>query len=178
MNHIIQKNPGRFWGFAYLWPRTEKLMERRLRGAGIDCYLPLLPKARVHHSTKIITEIPMIPGYIFLCVDDRERYELKRQEPKFVQIELLREEHQENRFIQELNALRQCEQLAREAPILVNPDIMAGDKVLVTAGALKGLVTDVVRREDGQNLIVINITILNRHVEYSVPSETLSKITA
>lgn len=137
----------------------------------------MIPKARMHHSTKIITEIPMIPGYIFLCIDDVERQNLKRQEAKFVQIELLREEYYENILIQELNSLRQCELLARQEPIRINPDIITGDKVLVTSGALAGLVTDVVKRDDKHDMIIVNITILNKHIEYPIAAETLKKIT-
>ena len=136
-----------------------------------------MPRARIHHGARIVTDIPMLPGYIFLCVDDAERSELKRQEERFVQIELQRDAYWENVLIRELNALRQCEALSREVPILVNPDIKTGDKVLITSGSLKGLETDVVRRDDGNNVIIVNITILNQHIEYPVSPEILKRIT-
>ncbi len=175
---FIGKIPGCFWGYGYLRPRSEKVVAARLAAMEVVHYLPLMPKARLHHGTKVVSMVPMVTGYIFLCTDDDARTSLKRMEEKFVQIELLREEYNETILIRELNALRQCELLAQEAPILVNPGVQKGDKVLITSGSLQGLETEVVRRDDGRDdVIIVNITILNRHVEYPVSAEILKKIT-
>lgn len=176
---FIEKTPGRFWGYGYLRPRSEKVVAAKLAAKGVTYYLPLMPKARLHHGSKVISQVPMIAGYVFLCLDDDERTELKRVEEKFVQIELLREEYHEGVLIRELNALRQCELLAQEAPILVNPGIQKGDRVLIASGPLKGLETDVLRREDGSDdVVIVNLTLLNMRVEYPVSAEILKKITA
>ena len=174
---FIVKHSDRFWGFAYLRPRTEKKVAEMLAGMGVPVYLPLVNKARLHHGTKIITPIPMIPGYIFLSAGDLERTELKKNEKGFVQIELLREKSEEEELIRELNALRQFEILAQTEEVLINPGIQRGDKVMITEGALKGLETEVIRREDQKNAIVINITILKKTVEYLVSADMLKKLT-
>jgi len=141
-------------------------------------YLPLKLRARLHHGVRVVSMVPMIAGYVFLCLDDEERSELKRVEEKFVQIELLRDPYDEKILITELNALHQCELLAREAPVLVNPGIQRGDKVLITSGPLKGLETDVLRRKDGSDdVIIVNLTLLNTRVEYPVSAEILKLIT-
>ena len=177
MSFII-KQPDRFWGFAYVRPRTEKKVAESLAGRGVPHYLPLVNTARLHHGTKIVTPVPMIPGYIFLAAGDLERTELKRSEKNFVQIELLRDDPIEDTLIRELNALHQFEILARSEEILVNPGIQRGDKVLVTQGPLKGLETEVIRRDDNRNSIIINVTILERTVEYPVTADELIKITS
>ncbi len=174
----IVKQDGRFWGFAYVRPSSEKKVQASLRSMGISEYLPTLPKARMAHSTKIVTQIPMIPGYIFLCADDPERTMIKRSEERIVQLELLRDRYQEEVLIRELNALRQMEQQAQESPVLVNPGIVSGTEVLITAGPLKGLKTTVITRDDTNNSIIVNITILNRHIEYPVSMAYLKEITA
>ncbi len=174
---MIEKAPGRYWGFAYVRVHAEKKVQATLISMGIPQYLPTLPKARIHHSTKIVSDIPMIPGYIFLCASDNERTELRRREKRLVTVELLRNECQENAFVAELNALRQCEILAREEPVLVNPDIVPGDEVLITSGHLQGLKTTVRARDNEQDVIIVNLTILNKHVEYPVSAQTLQKIT-
>ena len=178
MTDIIEKKPGRYWGFAYLRPRTEKAVAEILAGRDVPVYLPLVNKARLHHGTKIVTPLPMFPGYIFLAAGDLERRELKRTEKSFVNIELLREEFEEETLIRELNALRQFEVLAQTKEILVNPGIQRGDKVLVTQGPLKGLETEVIRRDDDHNSIIVNVTILERTVEYPVSADELKKITS
>ena len=171
------KLDGRFWGFAYVKPKTEKKVRDSLLARGSFCYLPLMPKARLHHSTKIVTQIPMIPSYLFLCVSEEERRELKRTESRIVQIELLRETRLEECFIRELNALRRCEELAGERPVLVKPEITAGDDIVIISGPLKGLQAKVLRRNDEQNAVVINLSILNTSIEYSFSLEELKKIT-
>jgi len=177
-DRTIDKIEGSHWGYAYLRPHTEKKIAERMRASGICCYLPVMPRARMHHSTKIVTDIPMIPSYIFLCVGLPEATALKKQEKQIIKIELQREPELENTLIEELRALRQCEDLARETPILVNPEIRRGDKVLITSGPLRGLTTDVVRRDDNHNVVIVNITMLQQHVEYSVAAEILRRITS
>ena len=174
---FIEKTPDRYWGFAYLRPRTEKKVAEKLAGMDVPVYLPLVNKARLHHGTKVVTSFPMIPSYIFLAAGDLERTELKKHEKEFVQIELLREKSEEETLIRELNALRKFEILAQTEDVLINPGIQHGDKVIVTQGPLKGLETEVIRREDQKNAIVINITILEKTVEYLVSADMLKKLT-
>ena len=174
---FIEKTNNCFWGFAYLRPRTEKKVAEKLARLNNPVYLPLINKARLHHGTKIVTSFTMIPGYIFLAAGELERTELKKNEKEFVQIELLRNKSEEETLIRELNALRQFEILAQTEEVHVNPGIQHGDKVIVTQGPLKGLETEVIRREDRKNAIVINITILEKTVEYCISADVLKKIT-
>ena len=173
----IRKIPERHWGYAYVKPRTEKKMKSALEARGIPCFLPLIPRARLHHATKVVSFLPMIPGYVFLGASDEERRELKVSEKHIVQIELLRDSSSEETFIRELNILKRCEILAQSEPVLINPAISAGDDVIVTKGPLAGLQAKVLRRADETNCIVLNLTILNSHIEYPVSAEKLQKIT-
>ena len=157
-------------------PNGKKVAEN-LAGMDVPVYLPLVNKARLHHGTRVVTSFPMIPSYIFLAAGDLERTELKKHEKEFVQIELLREKFEEETLIRELNALRQFEILAQTEEVLVNPGIRHGDKVIVTSGPLKGPETEVIRREDQKNAIIINVTILEKTIEYPVSSDELRKMT-
>ena len=67
--------------------------------------------------------------------------------------------------------------LAKTEPILINPGIRHGDKVLITSGSLAGLVTEVVRRDDAHDAIIVNVTLLGQHIEYRLPAEKLKKLT-
>ena len=175
---FIEKTPDRFWGFAYLKPRTEKKVAEYLLGRGVPSYLPVVNKARLHHGTKIVTPIPMFPGYLFLAASDQERSELKRSEKNFVNIELLRNDVEEEQLVRELNNLRLLELESQGREVLINPGIQRGDKVVVTQGAMKGLQAEVIRRDDNRNAIIINVTILERTVEYPVSADELKKLTS
>ena len=106
-----------------------------------------------------------------------ERSELRRREKHIVKLELLRDPLQEGRLLTDLQALRQCEELSKDAPILVKPEIVKGDTVQITSGPLKGLQTQVLRREGEDDTVIINLTMLNTHIAYPVSAETLKKIT-
>ena len=173
----IVKQPGRFWGFAYVRYRAEKKIAERLRNGGVMCYLPTIPHAYMMHSTKVITQVPMFPCYLFLCMDREEATSLRYREKQISQIDLQFDESKENTLIQELNALQKCELLAQQAPVYINPGIKVGDKVQIKDGCLKGLTADVFRRDDENDMIVINITMLGHHVEYPVSAADLKKIT-
>jgi len=62
----IEKKADRYWGFAYLRPRSEKKVAEKLAGLNYPVYLPLVNKARLHHGTKIVTSFPMILATSFL----------------------------------------------------------------------------------------------------------------
>ena len=173
----ITKQPDRYWGYAYVRYRTEKKLAEKLQNSGITCYLPTIPHAYMMHYTKVITQLPMFPTYLFLCMNREDATDLRYREKQIRRIDLQFDEGWEDTLIGELKALQQCELLAQQAPILINPGIQTGDKVLVKAGALKGLVTDVIRRDDEHDSIIVNVTILNQHVEYPISAAELKKIT-
>ena len=175
---FIEKTPDRSWGFAYLKPRTEKKVAEYLAGRGIPSYLPVVNKARLHHGSKVVTPIPMFPGYIFLAAGELERTDLKRSEKNFVHIELLRNDYEEERLVRELNNLHLIELEAMGREVFVNPGIRRGDKVVVTQGPMKGLQAEVIRRDDNRNAIIINVTILERTVDYPFSADELKKITS
>ena len=151
-------------------------MAETLKSLGILSYLPLAPKARLHHNVKVVTDVPMIAGYIFLCTDLMTATELRTREKSIVRVSLQTEEASERTLIHELNVLQKCEALARTRPVFINPQIVAGDKVTVVSGPFKDLETDVVRRDDRHDAIIINLTMLGRHVEIPVSAADLRKI--
>jgi len=177
MQDFIQKIDGKYWGYAYCRPRSEKVVAQALAAGGITGYLPLMPKARLHHGSKVISHVPMIPGYIFLAADDLGRSDIRCREKHIVHVELLRNPDSEAVLISELNVLRHFEVIAQTERVLVNPGLQTGDKVLITAGELKGMETFVVRRDDDHNAIIVNLTMLEHSVEYPVSAEMLKKIT-
>lgn len=174
----IKKVTGLFWGYAYVRYRAEKKLAEKLRNSGIICYLPVVPHAYMIHYTKVVTQVPMFPTYLFLCMDREAATDLRYREKQIYRIELLFDEHKENVLIEELKALQQCELLAQQAPVRINPGLGTGDKVLIKTGSLKGLVTNVVRRDDANSAIIVNVSILGQHVEYPISADELKKVTA
>ncbi len=173
---IIKQND-LHWGFAYVRYRAEKKIAERLQSAGITCYLPTVPHAYMVRSKKVITQIPMFPCYLFLQMNRERATELRYEEKQITRIDLQFDESREDVLIRELRELQRCELMAQNSPVYVNPGIRTGDKVVVTQGSLKGLVTDVIRRDDDNNLIIINVTMIDQHLEFPISADELKKIT-
>ncbi len=173
----IVKQDDCHWGFAYVRYRAEKKIAERLQSAGITCYLPTVPHAYMVRGKKIITQIPMFPCYLFLQMNRERATELRYEEKQITRIDLQFNEAREEVLIRELQKLQQCELMAQNSPVYINPGIRSGDKVLVTQGSLKGLEADVIRRDDDNDLIIINVTMLDHHLEFPVSADELKKIT-
>lgn len=61
------------WYAIYTKPRSEKKVTERLSNTGIDAYCPLIKTLRQWSDRKKKVQIPMFPGYVFVCVSEIER---------------------------------------------------------------------------------------------------------
>ena len=103
--------------------------------------------------------------------------ELRRNDKGIVRIILLQEKLAEQQLLSELKTLQRLEEETKDSPVYVNPNIVAGDKVIITNGPMKGLEVDVVRRDDAHNSIIVNLTILEQHVDWPISADLLKKLT-
>lgn len=60
------------WYAIYVRPRTEKKVAKGLNEAGIDHFLPLQRTLRRWSDRKKWVDMPLIPGYCFVSVDERD----------------------------------------------------------------------------------------------------------
>lgn len=61
-----------FWYAVYTSSRAEKKVKERLVRAGIENYLPLRTEYRKWCDRKKKVSFPLIPGYIFVRVDEKQ----------------------------------------------------------------------------------------------------------
>lgn len=54
------------WYVLHANARQEKALARSLRAMGIACFLPLIREARVYGPYKLIVEMALFPGYLFM----------------------------------------------------------------------------------------------------------------
>lgn len=167
---FITPIPGRSWGFAYVKSRTEKKFRTKLSAMGISCYLPLLHKMRVHHREKILSEIPMFSGYVFLCPDPVVITEIRRQ-TEVVGLNVL-EGTVETEFIRELNLVRKLELLASTRKVVINPGLYPGQTVRVTSGPFRDTEVIVLRRVN-EIYMIVNLRLLGRSCECKIAANEL-----
>jgi len=57
------------WFVLRVGSRKEKLVRASLEVAGIECFVPLREKQISYASKRVIRQLPVIPGYVFVLVD-------------------------------------------------------------------------------------------------------------
>ena len=151
-------------------PRAEKKIAEYCKAHNIEYYLPLL--RRLHRYEKRTAEffVPMFPGYIFCALDDELYSKLVRSNAVLFRIPL--DGFEEEHLIEELDALRRFEQMAKEADIVVNPKIVPGVLVEVVSGPMKGT-KGVVERRKGKVAITINIELLGQSASMEIDAGDL-----
>lgn len=165
---FIAKFEDRIWGFVYVKSRTEKKLLEKLLTRNIPCYLPLNKKMRIHHRGKVFTEIPMFPSYVFLCPDNTEIPDIKRQN-EVVTVNIVPPPLEDD-FIRELNLVRKFELFSQDRITFVNPEIQSGETVMVKNGPLKNNKVVVIPRADEVSVIV-NLRFLRRSCECKISIE-------
>jgi len=67
---VIDTAAGKWW-VLHTRARAEKVVAAALRGAGVHHYLPLVRSRRKYGKRVVDFTLPLFPGYVFLCGDDR-----------------------------------------------------------------------------------------------------------
>jgi transcription antitermination factor NusG len=151
-------------------PRCEKKVAEYCEAHQIEYYLPLL--RRLHRYEKRTAEffVPMFPSYIFCALNDKLYSQLVRSNAVLFRIPL--DGFDEEHLIEELDALRAFEKMAKEADIVVNPKIIPGVLVEVVSGPMKGT-KGVVERRKGKVSITINIELLGQSATMDIDAGDL-----
>lgn len=64
------------WLAVYTKPRSEKKVTERLSDKGFEVYCPLVKTVRQWSDRKKKVQLPMFPGYVFVCVSEIERTQI------------------------------------------------------------------------------------------------------
>ena len=130
-------NSTKYWYAAYTKSRAEKKVQLELEYQGIDHYLPLQRKLRQWSDRKKWVEVPLISGYIFVCVDAFEYNKVLKTDGivSYVRFEGKPAIIPEDQIETIKKLLRQS-----EIEIEVSPTgFSKGDQIEVIAGPLIGL---------------------------------------
>ena len=157
----IEKRPDAVWTAAHTKARCEKVVARYCDSHSIAHYLPLQRRAKRYQRRTVETWIPMFPGYIFVQLAP-EMHTILLQSHRIAAI-LPINATAEERLIEELRQIQRLEAAAREVELVVQPEIIEGKAVTVTAGPLRG-VTGVVQRRLKLTRVVVNVDILGQSV--------------
>jgi transcriptional antiterminator RfaH len=57
------------WYLVCIKPRQEKCALENLQCQAFQCYLPTLPSEKLHQCVLTVTDEPLFPRYLFICLD-------------------------------------------------------------------------------------------------------------
>ena len=151
----------RTWFVLHVKPRTEKKVEAALVRNGLWHHLPLYRKERRVQRRKVVTELPLFPGYVFTRMNADERRTMLETNMivRTIPIPFPR---------RTVNQLRQIARAARGAPHMrTAPIFTVGEKVRITSGPFRNVVGIIVR-DAGKTSVALNVDILGQAALISI----------
>ncbi len=166
-NELSQK-----WYAVYTRSRFEKQVLKGLQDQGIEAYLPLIKTVRQWSDRKKTVEVPLFSSYVFVHID-RRFYDLVLQTMGVVKY-ITFEGKAASIPSDQIDNLR----------IIVNSDEKVettwetrkkGDKVMVSAGSLKGLRGELISDGDRRKVLV-RIDSIDQNLVVEVHSSLIESI--
>jgi len=175
-DHMVLKKAGTElnpkWYAVYTRPRFEKQVFKGLLDQGIDAYLPLIKTMRQWSDRKKLVEIPLFSSYVFVNID-RGFYDQVLQTHGVVKY-----------ITFEGKAATIPPDQIDNLKIIVNSNEKVettwetrrkGDKVIVTAGSLKGLRGELITDGDRKRVLV-RIDSIDQNLTVEVHPSLIDKI--
>ncbi len=159
----------KLWTVIYTKPRCEKRIADYAAKNLIHYYLPQLKTSRVYQRRKVVTTLPMFPGYIFMVLSAREKetIAISGYAVSFIRVTNQRE------LIDDLSRI--CFASSRDVPIVQTLWLSKGLEVEITGGALKGM-RGVVEGHDKISEIRLQVDILRQAVMVKVDPKDIKII--
>lgn len=159
------------WYAAYTCAKHEKRVTAELQVRGLEHFLPLYKSIRRWKDRRVSLELPLFPGYVFVRIALSDRLRVL-QIPSVVHLvgfsglpAALPDE--------EMDILRSG--LSQHLLAEPHPFLVAGQRVRVLGGPLKGLEGIVVRRKNSDRL-VISVALIQRAIAVEVEGACLEEL--
>lgn len=137
------------WHALFVRSNQEKRVAARLDYGGVEHYLPCYQSERQWKQRRVKLEVPLFPGYLFVKLPLRERLKVLTV-PNVVGLvgvrncpEVVAEE--------EIHWIRRG---AEQGGAVPHPVVKAGERVVITRGALEGVPGTLVRAQNKTRVLV------------------------
>ena len=161
---------GRHWVAFYTLSRREKDLMRKLEGAAVPFYAPLVRRRLHSPGGRVRTSfVPLFPGYVFAVVDDEQRRAALATNTVARWISIA----DERMLVDDLRAIKRL--IDTEKPLTPEARIEPGQLVRVRTGALRGVEGTVVQRRNVERLVVA-VRLLNQGVSIELEDVDLERL--
>lgn len=151
------------WWVLHTRARNEKAVADTLERQGIAHFLPLVTHQRRYAGRIRQVEIPLFPGYVFLCGGISERHFALRTNRVAQVLEVPNQE----RLRADLQQIERV--IASHEPVDLFPRIVEGARCRVVSGSLRGLEGVVLRRR-GPWRVYVGVDFLGQSAELEIES--------
>lgn len=159
---------GRWW-LVHTKSRNEKALAGDLDNLGIDHFLPLVQVKRRYASRLWCANIPLFPGYLFMCGGDDEHYATLMTHRAAAVIRVVDQERLRTELRQVYVVI-----MSRE-PVDLYRGLRRGRRCRVARGSLAGLEGVVLRRR-GSCRIYVGVEVLGQSAELEIDPSLLEVI--
>lgn len=159
----------RSWYVLHVKPRTEKKVVFYLKRYGLWHYLPLYRKERRLQRRKVVSVLPLFPGYVIALMDPAERL-------KVLQSNLLVRTISVTQPRKLIHQLRQISRASRADGNLRKVDVFTeGELVKVSSGPFYGI-EGYVKKDTGGDVVVLNVEMLGQAVAVSISPDDCIRV--
>ncbi len=160
------------WRVLYVASRSEKKVNQRLTDLGLESYVPLRTEKRRWSDRLKTVSTPMINGYVFVKVSDKERDTVFKAQGVLNYVRYNGGDASVRDI--EITALRSIEEKGYFVEGAFSQSLQKGDKVIIKYGPFKGL-TGSVKAVAKENVYRITIESIGYSLTVKVPEEVLVK---
>jgi transcription antitermination factor NusG len=136
------------WWVLHTRARHEKAVANALAELGIRHYLPLITHVRTYGKRRLTVDLPLFPGYLFVCGGATE-CEAARRTNRVAAVLRVADQAQ---FHQELEHIDRL--VCSGEAIGLYPGLKEGQRCRITAGSLMGLEGVVLRRRSRSRMYI------------------------
>lgn len=159
---------GRWW-VLHTRSRNEKIVASELQRQQVSHFLPLVRAQRVYSGRRRVVEIPLFPGYVFLCGDDASRQAALRTD----RVAHVLEVPDQDRLRADLCRIQRV--VESDVPVDLYPRLRTGTRCRVLSGSLAGLEGVVLRRR-GPWKVYVGVHFVGQSAELEIDSSLLEVI--
>lgn len=159
----------RKWYVLHVKPRTEKKTADYLGRFSLWRYLPLYRKTVRRQRRKIVTELPLFPGYVFTRLNADERLTALRSNfiVRTIEVPFPR------KMIHQLRQIRRAERTGQELRTVER--FTEGDLVRIVRGHFRGI-EGRIKHDGGGTTVILNIEILGQAVALVIAPSDCAKL--
>jgi transcription antitermination factor NusG len=156
------------WYAAYTSANHEKRVAQQLEKRSVEHFLPLYESARRWKDRRVLLQMPLFPGYVFVKLALCNRLQLL-QIPGVVQLVSFNG-HPASLPQEDIQAVRNC--LDRGQQVEPHPYLTAGRRARVMSGPLRGLDGIILRRKN-KTRFVLSFELILRSVAVEIDETEL-----